>query len=204
MKGIGRDHAKWSPVATASYRLLPAIKLRQQVASAALCALPFALVALQVSGARADALVKLCPMNVFDVEDGVAAVSRPRDCTLCRSVGVGGVSCSPRGSRVVGVQRVCAGVGVVGAGGAGARVQSLHLCVARIEPTSVSLRCLRAVSVESVGAVPSRTLFRTAAAILRGMDRLWAARCTPTDCGVVLSAKCTALIAELDAIGASE
>ncbi|KAI9828665.1 MAG: DNA-directed RNA polymerase core subunit rpc40 [Thelocarpon impressellum] len=31
IKGIGADHAKFSPVATASYRLLPAIKLKQPI-----------------------------------------------------------------------------------------------------------------------------------------------------------------------------
>lgn len=31
MKGIGRDHAKFSPVATASYRLLPDIQLTKRV-----------------------------------------------------------------------------------------------------------------------------------------------------------------------------
>ncbi|CAD6587563.1 MAG: hypothetical protein CYPHOPRED_003966 [Cyphobasidiales sp. Tagirdzhanova-0007] len=32
-KGIGKDHAKWSPVATASYRLLPTIVLTQPIES---------------------------------------------------------------------------------------------------------------------------------------------------------------------------
>jgi len=32
-KGIGRDHAKWSPVATASYRLLPSIDIIQPIPS---------------------------------------------------------------------------------------------------------------------------------------------------------------------------
>ena len=31
MKGIGKDHAKFSPVATASYRLLPEITLTKPV-----------------------------------------------------------------------------------------------------------------------------------------------------------------------------
>lgn len=30
MKGIGRDHAKFSPVATASYRLLPDIVIKEK------------------------------------------------------------------------------------------------------------------------------------------------------------------------------
>lgn len=71
-KGIGQTHAKWSPVATASYRLLPAIFFEQPI-----------------TGDDADELVKKCPANVFDIEDlgnGVkqANVARPRDCTMCR------------------------------------------------------------------------------------------------------------------------
>lgn len=30
-KGVGREHAKWSPVATASYRLLPEIILLEEI-----------------------------------------------------------------------------------------------------------------------------------------------------------------------------
>ncbi len=41
----------------------------------------------QVTGAHAEALAALCPMRVFDVEDGAAVVARPRDCTLCRCGG---------------------------------------------------------------------------------------------------------------------
>jgi DNA-directed RNA polymerase I and III subunit RPAC1 len=67
MKGIGKDHAKFSPVATASYRLLPDITFK-----------------VPVVGADAHELKKICPMNVFDIEDGEAVVARPRDCTMCR------------------------------------------------------------------------------------------------------------------------
>lgn len=35
VKGIGRDHAKFSPVATVSYRLLPEIKLKEKIRGAA-------------------------------------------------------------------------------------------------------------------------------------------------------------------------
>jgi len=45
-------HAKWSPVATASYRLLPEIQFTEPIV-----------------GDDADELVKKCPMNVFDIED---------------------------------------------------------------------------------------------------------------------------------------
>jgi len=86
-KGIGQQHAKWSPVATASYRLLPEV-----------------LFAAPVVDELADELKVKCPMNVFDIEDiaGPAAsaaaaaagapagakrravVARPRNCTMCR------------------------------------------------------------------------------------------------------------------------
>ena len=88
-KGVGKDHAKFSPVATASYRLMPAIELLKPV-----------------EGDDATALVEMCPMKVFDIEDlgsapakgkakakgGAASaaggqravVARPRDCSVCR------------------------------------------------------------------------------------------------------------------------
>lgn len=80
-KGIGKDHAKFSPVATASYRMLPKIDLVKPV-----------------TGDRAHALKERCPLNVFDIEDMVledggskrkkrekrAVAARPRDCTMCR------------------------------------------------------------------------------------------------------------------------
>eukprot|EP00058_Branchiostoma_floridae_P011260 XP_002596748.1 hypothetical protein BRAFLDRAFT_58082 [Branchiostoma floridae] len=56
VKGIGRDHAKFSPVATASYRLLPEIVLTEEV-----------------KGERADRLVRCFSPGVMEVteENGV-------------------------------------------------------------------------------------------------------------------------------------
>jgi DNA-directed RNA polymerases I and III subunit RPAC1 len=104
VKGTGRDHAKWSPVCTASYRLLPRIELETN----------------EIQDAYADELVAMCPTNVFDIEDlgngmkhdqgcsttmrtnskslslclclclccnaghRTATVARPRNCTMCR------------------------------------------------------------------------------------------------------------------------
>ena len=51
-KGEGKEHAKWSPVATASYRLMPDIVFQEDV-----------------TGAEAEELVAKCPMKVFDIED---------------------------------------------------------------------------------------------------------------------------------------
>lgn len=67
-KGIGKTHAKWSPVATASYRLLPEVRVRPGV-----------------RGDRAEHLRRTCPMDVFDIEDGVLVAARPRNCSICRA-----------------------------------------------------------------------------------------------------------------------
>ncbi|XP_043696445.1 DNA-directed RNA polymerases I and III subunit RPAC1-like isoform X1 [Telopea speciosissima] len=72
VKGIGKTHAKWSPVSTAWYRMLPEVVLLQEV-----------------EDEKAEELVKKCPVNVFDIEDFAkgkkrATVARPRACTLCR------------------------------------------------------------------------------------------------------------------------
>jgi DNA-directed RNA polymerase I and III subunit RPAC1 len=95
-KGVAKDHAKFSPVATASYRLLPRIQVVPELTSE-----------------DTEALVAMCPMKVFDIEDmgssGAAreggskkgkakkssadaegeggkraVVARPRDCSMCR------------------------------------------------------------------------------------------------------------------------
>lgn len=66
-KNIGKEHAKWSPVATAGYRMLPEVTLK-----------------VPVTGSEAQGLVELCPAKVFDIEDDAVVVARPRDCTMCR------------------------------------------------------------------------------------------------------------------------
>ena len=67
LKGTGKIHAKWSPVCTASYRLMPDITILQEQ-----------------RGEAARKLVELCPKNVFDIEDDRVIVKRPRDCSACR------------------------------------------------------------------------------------------------------------------------
>jgi DNA-directed RNA polymerase I and III subunit RPAC1 len=52
VKGIGKDHAKFSPVATASYRLHTTVELGSEF-----------------EGEEAQRLVGACPMGVFDIED---------------------------------------------------------------------------------------------------------------------------------------
>jgi len=70
-KGIGQTHAKWSPVATASYRLMPDIVLNGDV-----------------TGQQAERIANGCHPKVFDIEDiggekHLRAV-RPFGCTMCR------------------------------------------------------------------------------------------------------------------------
>ena len=76
VKGIGRSHAKWQPVATASYRLLPEITFKGEPIT---------------DIEQAKELVQKCPMNVFDIEenpqtefDSKVRVARPMNCTMCR------------------------------------------------------------------------------------------------------------------------
>jgi DNA-directed RNA polymerase I and III subunit RPAC1 len=68
-KSIGADHAKFSPVAPATYRLLPEITIIDKNG---------------VTGDDAEEARRKCPMNVFDIEDGFLVAARPRNCTLCR------------------------------------------------------------------------------------------------------------------------
>lgn len=51
-KGIGKTHAKWSPVSTAYYRLVPDIKFSKEILNE-----------------DAVELKKLCPTGVYDIED---------------------------------------------------------------------------------------------------------------------------------------
>eukprot|EP01052_Picozoa_sp_SAG31_P009429 SAG31_NODE_495_length_14864_cov_21.943109_5_plen_407_part_00 len=73
-KGIGREHAKWSPVSTAAYRLLPDIRITGKPAV----------------GKEAEQLLSMCGRDVFDIEDTAdgqrhAVVARPRNCSMCRN-----------------------------------------------------------------------------------------------------------------------
>jgi len=73
-KGIGKTHAKWSPVCTAFYRLAPDIKFEETEDG-------------PIKGEDAKELKKLCPTGVFDIEDigGAAFVKDARACTTCRT-----------------------------------------------------------------------------------------------------------------------
>eukprot|EP00461_Guttulinopsis_vulgaris_P001424 UN01424 len=75
IKGNGRTHAKWSPVATSYYRQKPAVTFVEDFL-----------------GEDAQKLVATCPMNVFDIEDVVfngkktqkAVAKNLLNCTMCR------------------------------------------------------------------------------------------------------------------------
>jgi len=66
-KGIGKTHAKWSPVSTAFYWLVPHIEFTEKI-----------------TGNDAKELKSRCPMKVFDIEDGQLYVKNARACTSCR------------------------------------------------------------------------------------------------------------------------
>ena len=72
-KGTGKTHAKWSPVCTASYRLLPEIRLKPS---------------RTMTSDDARQLHSMCPTGVFDIEEAPGgprmAVTRPRKCTMGR------------------------------------------------------------------------------------------------------------------------
>lgn len=65
-KNVGKEHAKWSPVSTAWYRIKPQVEITKP---------PPPKVAKQIAD--------ICPAKVFDIEDTLK-VSRPTDCTMCR------------------------------------------------------------------------------------------------------------------------
>ena len=68
VKGIGRVHAKWSPVCTAYYRLINKINILEEI-----------------NGDDAEELKQLCPKGVFVInKKGNAEVGNVRDCTSCR------------------------------------------------------------------------------------------------------------------------
>jgi len=73
-KGIGKTHAKWSPVCTAYYRLLPDIRFEEDEELG------------PIKGNDAKELKKLCPAKVFDIEDigEKAIIKDQRACTTCR------------------------------------------------------------------------------------------------------------------------
>jgi DNA-directed RNA polymerase I and III subunit RPAC1 len=70
VKGLGKDHAKFSPVATASYRLLPTIEI----------------VGGGIMGKAAERFAACFPEGVVEVVDGEAKVMSARKDTVSREV----------------------------------------------------------------------------------------------------------------------
>ncbi|CAD8158739.1 unnamed protein product [Paramecium pentaurelia] len=66
-KGVGKRHAKWSPVCTAFYKLMPSITIKNQLDSQ-----------------RQEKLASICPMKVFGIKGNQIKVVNPRNCTTCR------------------------------------------------------------------------------------------------------------------------
>jgi DNA-directed RNA polymerases I and III subunit RPAC1 len=67
-KGEGKEHSKWSPVSTATYRLMPDIHVSEDL-----------------SIEEADELIGLCPLQVFEKsKDGKVIAKKARKCTMCR------------------------------------------------------------------------------------------------------------------------
>lgn len=66
--GVGKDHAKFSPVATAFYRLLPVIKFNQLI-----------------TGEDARRICGVCQPGVYSVDsESRITAKNPRKCTTCR------------------------------------------------------------------------------------------------------------------------
>jgi DNA-directed RNA polymerase I and III subunit RPAC1 len=72
-KGTAASHSKYSPSCPASYRMHPDVELCTPQG-----------VPTRITGEEAEKVKKLCPKNVFDIEDGALVVSRTRECTMCR------------------------------------------------------------------------------------------------------------------------
>ncbi|KAA8906293.1 DNA-directed RNA polymerase [Sphaerosporella brunnea] len=69
VKGLGKDHAKFSPVATAMYRLLPQITIKETI-----------------TGKAAERLQKCFSKGVIEIVDGEAKVVNPRNDMVSREV----------------------------------------------------------------------------------------------------------------------
>ena len=66
VKGTGRTHAKWSPVATVTYRMRPQITLRETF-----------------KGDEAEALAQSCPNGCIEVVRGAAVLKNTEGCHMC-------------------------------------------------------------------------------------------------------------------------
>ena len=67
IRGVGEKHAKFSPVSTAFYRLVPKIEVNPDA-----------------NEKKKNLLVETCPCKVFEIEDSEVVVKNPRNCTFCK------------------------------------------------------------------------------------------------------------------------
>ncbi|OHT00947.1 DNA-directed RNA polymerase II subunit rpb3 [Tritrichomonas foetus] len=77
VKGIAREHSKWSPCSCSAYRMDPVIHVNQQ----------FFAEKMKDSGDYVDVFASKCPNNVFkrgNSEEEPVAVINPSNCTFCR------------------------------------------------------------------------------------------------------------------------
>eukprot|EP01033_Poteriospumella_lacustris_P000774 gene774-549_t len=72
-KGIGKEHAKWSPVGTVALKFDPIVKLNIDILD-------------QYSEEQRRALVNCCPQNVFEYDDAYenVRIARAVDCIFCK------------------------------------------------------------------------------------------------------------------------
>jgi len=66
--GVGATHARWSPVATAYYRLVPKVEILNTYPGEEI----------------AHKLREACPRDVFDIEDGELRITNSERCSMCR------------------------------------------------------------------------------------------------------------------------
>jgi DNA-directed RNA polymerase subunit D len=63
--GIGREHAKWQPVSSVAYKMVPKVKVDPTKCDGC------------------EECIKVCFKQVFEIQDGKAVVVRENECTLC-------------------------------------------------------------------------------------------------------------------------
>jgi len=73
IKGISKEHSKWSPVATCALKYDAEIKLDESVLD-------------DYTQEQKEELVNCCPTNVFEIDDatGKVSIARANDCIFCK------------------------------------------------------------------------------------------------------------------------